>query len=73
MAKHHSGSQPLQLSKQAFAKAKLGQSFAEHDLIRTVPGLFVETPAIRYAQDADSGKTFLLGDAAQEKLQSRSI
>ncbi len=61
MAKHQGAGQTLQLSKQAFAKAKLGQSFAEHDLIRTIPGLFVETPAIRYAQDRDSGKTFFVG------------
>src|SRR5579862_1568522 len=51
----------LQLPRQAFAKAKLGQSFAEHDLIRANPSLFVETPAIRAAQDVASGKTFFIG------------
>ena len=49
------------LSRKIFAKAKLGQSFAEHDLIRANPSLFVETPAIRAAQDPAAGKTFFIG------------
>jgi hypothetical protein len=61
MTKPQRGSQLLQLSKQAFAKTKLGQSFAEHDLIRTNTTLFVETPAIRAAQDVNAGKTFFIG------------
>jgi len=52
---------PNLISKQSFSKAKLGQSFAEHDLIRTNSKLFVETPAIRAAQDVDGGKTFFIG------------
>jgi hypothetical protein len=49
------------VSKQMFGKAKLGQSFAEHDLIRTNSKLFVETPAIRAAQDLADGKPFFIG------------
>jgi hypothetical protein len=52
---------PNLISKQSFSKAKLGQSFSEHDLIRTNSKLFVETPAIRAAQDVDGGKTFFIG------------
>ncbi len=49
------------LSKKAFSNAKLGQSFAEHDLVRSTPSLFVETPAIRSAKDLGSGKCFYIG------------
>ena len=61
MAKPQTGNQPIQLPRQAFAKAKLGQSFAEHDLVRANPKLFVETPAIRAAQDTNGGKAFFIG------------
>lgn len=61
MAKGHTTNPSLSISKQSFSKAKLGQSFAEHDLIRTNSRLFVETPAIRAAQDLDGGKTFFIG------------
>jgi hypothetical protein len=61
MAKAHSGHLANPLSRKAFSNAKLGQSFAEHDLIRTNPTLFVETPAIRSARDIDAGKTFYIG------------
>jgi hypothetical protein len=61
MAKGQTTNPPLIISKQSFSKAKLGQSFAEHDLIRTNSRLFVETPAIRAAQDLDGGKTFFIG------------
>ena len=54
--------QPVnQLSRKAFANAKLGQSFAKHDLIRTNPTLFVETPAIRSAREMTTGKVFYIG------------
>src|SRR5581483_8404340 len=49
------------LSRKSFSTAKLGQSFAEHDLIRTKPALFVDTPAIRSAGDIGSGKCFYIG------------
>lgn len=61
MAKTHVDPKQNPLSRKSFANAKLGQSFAEHDLIRTKPALFVETPAIRSARDLDGGKTFYIG------------
>jgi len=61
MPKTQSGQQANPLSKKSFSSAKLGQSFAEHDLIRTNPMLFVETPAIRSARDMSAGKCFYIG------------
>ena len=61
MAKTHVDPKQNPLSKKSFASAKLGQSFAEHDLIRSKPSLFVETPAIRSARDLESGKSFYVG------------
>jgi hypothetical protein len=55
------GHQANPLSKRDFSKAKLGQSFAEHDLVRANPKLFVETPAIRSAQDISGDKSFYIG------------
>src|ERR1700722_19438792 len=49
------------LSRQSFSRAQLGQSFAEHDLIRDNFKLFVETPAIRAAQEFGGPKTFFIG------------
>jgi len=49
------------LSKKSFSSARLGQSFAEHDLVRSNPALFVETPAIISARDATTGKCFYIG------------
>jgi hypothetical protein len=61
MAKVQSGHLANPLSKKSFGIAKLGQSFAEHDLIRNNPSLFVETPAIRSARDVTSGRCFYIG------------
>ena len=61
MPKVQSGHQANPLSKKSFSSAKLGQSFAEHDLIRSTPALFVETPAIRSARDVATGKCFYIG------------
>jgi hypothetical protein len=61
MPKAQLGQSANPLSKKLFSNAKLGQSFAEHDLIRTKPALFVETPAIRSARDDNSGKCFYIG------------
>jgi hypothetical protein len=61
MARVQAGPHANPLSRKSFGNAKLGQSFAEHDLIRTNPSLFVETPAIRSARDIDAGKTFYIG------------
>lgn len=59
------GKQPspvsFQLPKDAIKKATLGQSFAEYDLIRTYPALFVETPAARAAVDGNRQKCFFVG------------
>lgn len=61
MAQSKAGHLANPLSKKAFGNAKLGQSFAEHDLIRSNPSLFVETPAIRLARDMEAGKCFYIG------------
>lgn len=60
MAKAQSNA-PFQLPKDAVKKASLGQSFAEYDLIRAHPSLFVETPAMRAALDANRPKCFFVG------------
>jgi hypothetical protein len=52
---------PFQLPKDAVRKASVGQSFAEYDLIRSYPGLFVETPAMRAASDPNRPKSFYVG------------
>jgi len=54
-------SAPFQLPKDAVKKASLGQSFAEYDLIRAYPALFVETPAMLAALDANRLKSFFVG------------
>jgi hypothetical protein len=52
---------PFQLPKDALKKASVGQSFAEYDLIRAHPYLFVETPAMRAALDPNRPKSFFVG------------
>jgi hypothetical protein len=52
---------PFQLPKDAVKKASVGQSFAEYDLIRAYPALFVETPAMRAAMDPNRPKSFFVG------------
>jgi hypothetical protein len=49
------------LPKRALEKIKIGQAFAEYDLIRNEPDLFVSTPAALSAFDADSQKCFFVG------------
>jgi hypothetical protein len=61
MAGVQRGIQQTMISRQSFARAKLGQSFAEHDLIRDNFKLFVETPAIRAAQEFAGAKAFFVG------------
>lgn len=69
---------PFQLPKDAIKKASLGQSFAEYDLIRAHPALFVETPAMRAAMDENRPKSFFVGRRGTGKtavtfyLQSRN-
>ena len=60
MAKTQSNA-PFQLPKDAVKKASVGQSFAEYDLIRAYPALFVETPAMRAAMDPNRPKSFFVG------------
>lgn len=60
MSKPHS-SAPFQLPKDAVKKASIGQSFAEYDLIKVHPSLFVETPAVRAALDPNRPKLFFVG------------
>lgn len=68
---------PFQLPKDALKKASLGQSFAEYDLIRAHPSLFVDTPALRAALDSNRPKCFFVGRRGTGKtavtfyLQSR--
>lgn len=52
---------PFQLPKDALKKASIGQSFAEYDLVRLYPSLFVETPAMRAAMDPNRPKSFFVG------------
>jgi Cdc6-like AAA superfamily ATPase len=49
------------LPKDALKRADLGSSFAEYDLVRKNPDLFVETSAIRAAVDAESSKSIFVG------------
>jgi hypothetical protein len=51
----------LQIPKDAVKKASIGHSFAEYDLVRHHPSLFVETPAIRAALDLNRQKCFFVG------------
>ncbi len=60
MAKEQSNA-VFQLPKDALRKAGVGQSFAEYDLIRMHPQLFVETPAMRAAMDPNRPKSFFVG------------
>jgi len=76
MSKQRSNA-PFQLPKDALKKASLGQSFAEYDLIRAHPSLFVDTPALRAAIDVNRPKCFFVGRRGTGKtavtffLQSR--
>lgn len=49
------------LPKNALEKIQLGQAFAEYDLIRKDPQLFVTTPATLAALNPESGKCFFVG------------
>src|ERR1700681_2243351 len=52
---------PVQLPKDALQRVQIGQSFAEYDLIRDYPSLFVSTPASLAATQADNKKCFFVG------------
>jgi hypothetical protein len=49
------------LAKDALQKVHLGQSFAEYDLIREDPNLFVATPAWLVASQRENTKCFFVG------------
>lgn len=51
----------ITLPKNALEKIQLGQAFAEYDLIRKDPQLFVTTPATLAALNTESGKCFFVG------------
>jgi len=49
------------LPKNALERVKMGQAFAEYDLIRDEPDLFVNTPAALVALDNTTQKCFFVG------------
>lgn len=49
------------LPKRALERIQIGQTFAEYDLIRAEPDLFVSTPAAIAALDPSSQKCFFVG------------
>lgn len=49
------------LPKDALARINLGQAFAEYDVIRSHPSLFVRTPALLAALDPQRSKSFYVG------------
>jgi hypothetical protein len=51
----------LQLPKDALQRIQIGQSFAEYDLVRTDPNIFVSTPASLAADQPDNKKCFFIG------------
>jgi hypothetical protein len=51
----------FQLPKDSIKKADLGQSFAEYDVVRTDPQMFVETPSMRAAAGRVASKCIFVG------------
>ena len=51
----------IQLPKDALKRVKIGQAFAEYDIIRNDPHLFVTTPATLASIDPDSSNCFYVG------------
>lgn len=51
----------IQLPKNALERIKLGQAFAEYDIIRDDPQLFVSTPATISALNKDNTNCFFIG------------
>jgi len=49
----------IQLPKNALQKVKIGKAFAEYDVIRKTPQLFVTTPATLSALNNDDENCFL--------------
>lgn len=51
----------LILPKDALQRIQMGQTFAEYDLVRNDPSIFVATPASLVASQADNRKCFFVG------------
>jgi hypothetical protein len=51
----------VNLPKNALQRIQLGQSFAEYDVVRNDPGVFVATPASLVAIQPDNPKCFFVG------------
>lgn len=51
----------VMLPKKALERVQLGQAFAEYDIIRDDPDLFVSTPSTIAAVNADDGSCFFVG------------
>lgn len=51
----------IQLPKDALKRVKIGQSFAEYDIIRNDPDLFVTTPSTLTSIDPDGDSCFFVG------------
>jgi hypothetical protein len=51
----------ITLPKKALERVQIGQAFAEYDLIRNDPELFVSTPSTIAAMDTDGGSCFFIG------------
>jgi len=51
----------IQLPKDALTKVKIGQAFAEYDIIRSDPQLFVTTPATLSSLDREGTNCFYVG------------
>ncbi|MFH9418005.1 hypothetical protein [Streptomyces rochei] len=61
----------LKLPKGAIRRINIGQSFAEYDAALSDPAMFVHTPALAAAQDAESGKVFFVGRRGTGKTAIR--
>jgi len=51
----------FQAPKDALQRVQIGQSFAEYDLVRDDPNIFVSTPASLVANQQDNNKCFFVG------------
>ena len=51
----------ITLPKNALERIQVGQAFAEYDLIRNDPQLFVTTPATLAALNPEANKCFFVG------------
>jgi len=51
----------IKLPKDALQKIQMGQSFAEYDIVRQDPSIFVSTPASLVATQVDNPKCFFVG------------